>query len=146
MSDKCNTWYMAEATYKQQADFQGADHEGHCIEILKTAYDSFEQRIVKLEAKLSHKLPDPSDEREVFCQCEKCVRALYAESKRLKREMSNKAINIIFDGPPSHESGRFVEVETDDGKSISAGEWIERSDGYWALRITSLPQQEARDG
>ena len=49
------------------------------------------------------------------------------------------AINIIFDGPPSHESGRFVEVETDDGKGINAGEWIERDDGYWALRITELP-------
>ena len=55
----------------------------------------------------------------------------------------NQPINIIFDGPPSHESGRFVEVETDDGKSINAGEWIERADGFWALRITSL-HEEAR--
>lgn len=52
----------------------------------------------------------------------------------------DQPINIIFDGPPSHESGRFVEVETDDGKSISVGEWIEREDGLWALRITELPQ------
>lgn len=50
-----------------------------------------------------------------------------------------KAINIILDGPPSPLSGRFVEVETDDGRSINAGEWIERSDGLWALRITELP-------
>ena len=50
-----------------------------------------------------------------------------------------KAINIIFDGPPGPEAGRFVEVETDDGKSINAGEWIEREDGLWALRITELP-------
>lgn len=59
----------------------------------------------------------------------------------------NQPINIIFDGPPSHESGRFVEVETDDGKSINAGEWIERSDGLWALRITKLPNynQQGRD-
>lgn len=48
-------------------------------------------------------------------------------------------INILFDGPPSHESGRFVEVETDDGKSVNAGEWIEREDGLWSLRITELP-------
>jgi len=46
------------------------------------------------------------------------------------------AINIIFDGPPSHESGRFVEVETDDRRSIGVGQWIEREDGLWALRIT----------
>jgi len=51
-----------------------------------------------------------------------------------------KAINIIFDGPPGHDSGMFVEVETDDGKSINAGEWIEREDGLWSLRITSLPE------
>lgn len=44
-------------------------------------------------------------------------------------------INIIFDGPPSHEAGRFVEVEADDGRSINVGEWSERPGGYWALRI-----------
>ncbi len=50
-----------------------------------------------------------------------------------------KAINIIFDGPPGPESGQFVEVETDDGKSINCGEWIELDDGLWSLRITELP-------
>lgn len=45
------------------------------------------------------------------------------------------AINIIFDGPPSHESGRFIEVENDAGESIHVGEWIDRGDGTWALRI-----------
>lgn len=49
-------------------------------------------------------------------------------------------INVIFDGPPGPEAGRFVEVETDDGESICVGEWIERPDGYWALRITELPE------
>ena len=29
---------------------------------------------------------------------------------------------IRFDGPPSHEAGRFVEVERD-GKSVNFGEW-----------------------
>lgn len=46
-------------------------------------------------------------------------------------------IDIVFDGPPSHESGRFVEVEDDAGRSISYGQWIERKDGLWALRIHS---------
>ena len=46
-------------------------------------------------------------------------------------------INIIFDGPPGPKSGRFVEVETDDGKSKKVGEWIDKGDGYWALRITA---------
>ena len=53
--------------------------------------------------------------------------------------MSRAPINIIFDGPPGPEAGRFVEVETDDGKSITIGEWAERSDGLWARRITELP-------
>lgn len=51
----------------------------------------------------------------------------------------SQAINIIFDGPPGPEAGRFIEVETDDGKSVNAGEWIERDDGTWALRIRCLP-------
>lgn len=54
-----------------------------------------------------------------------------------------KPINIIFDGPPSEPSGRFVEVETDEGQSISIGEWIDRGDGLWALRITELPELRA---
>ena len=57
-------------------------------------------------------------------------------------EATGSAINIIFDGPPGPESGRFVEVETDDGKSINAGEWIERPDGLWGLRITQLPNAQ----
>ena len=40
---------------------------------------------------------------------------------------------IIFDGPPSHESGRFVEVENSAGQSVSAGGWTERSAGLWSL-------------
>lgn len=45
-------------------------------------------------------------------------------------------IDIVFDGPPGPEAGRFVEVENSKGESISVGKWIERDDGFWALRIT----------
>lgn len=51
--------------------------------------------------------------------------------------MPDKFIDIVFDGPPSHESGRFVEVEDETGKSINFGEWVKRDDGYWVLRIKS---------
>ncbi|HEY4522757.1 MAG TPA: hypothetical protein VJK73_00080 [Candidatus Paceibacterota bacterium] len=44
-------------------------------------------------------------------------------------------IDVVFDGPPSHKSGRFVEVENTRGASIKAGRWIDRGDGFWALRI-----------
>ncbi len=49
--------------------------------------------------------------------------------------MTEKFIDIVFDGPPGPEAGRFVEVENPEGQSIAIGEWIERKDGYWVLRI-----------
>lgn len=50
-------------------------------------------------------------------------------------------IDIVFDGPPGHEAGRFVEVENSEGISINAREWIKRPDGYWALRIQTNVEQ-----
>lgn len=47
-------------------------------------------------------------------------------------------IDIVFDGPPGHEAGRFVEVEDADGKSIRIGEWINRGNGMWALRLKEI--------
>ncbi len=46
-------------------------------------------------------------------------------------------LNFVFDGPPRPKGARFVEVETDDGRSVNVGEWIERKDGLWSLRIVS---------
>jgi hypothetical protein len=37
-------------------------------------------------------------------------------------EKKPKYLDIVFDGPPSHESGRFVEVEDIEGRSIRADE------------------------
>ena len=51
----------------------------------------------------------------------------------LERGEGGEAVYVIFDGPPSHESGRFVEVETEDGKSISVGKWENYSGEYWRL-------------
>jgi hypothetical protein len=44
-------------------------------------------------------------------------------------------VDVVFDGPPSHESGRFIEVENLRGESVGRGEWIDRGNGYWALRL-----------
>lgn len=49
-------------------------------------------------------------------------------------------VDVVIDGPPEHLAGRFVEVETPEGSSIRIGEWIERDDGYWMLRIPVSPQ------
>ena len=53
--------------------------------------------------------------------------------------MESEFIDIIFDGPPSHESGRLIEVENQDGHSIAIDRWIDRGDGTWALRIKNSP-------
>ncbi|ERB53488.1 hypothetical protein N806_20310 [Rhodococcus sp. P27] len=52
-----------------------------------------------------------------------------------RTEAERQYIDIVFDGPPDAEPGRFVEVENHLGASIKVGEWIERGDGFWALRI-----------
>ena len=51
--------------------------------------------------------------------------------------MSRAHIDIVFDGPPSHESGRFVEVHDAEDRGIRVGQWVEHSDGLWALRLTA---------
>lgn len=54
------------------------------------------------------------------------------------------SIDIIFDGPPGHEGGRFIEVEDDRGYSINVGEWIEEPGGRrWALRLPDHRELEA---
>lgn len=63
-------------------------------------------------------------------------------------DTAREYVDIVFDGPPSAESGRFVEVEDQTGAAISFGEWVHRPDGYWALRITSpaiLPNETSPD-
>ena len=62
--------------------------------------------------------------------------------KATAKQMRCQPINIIFDGPPEAKAGRFVDSETDDGKPINTGEWIERADGLWSLRITELPKED----
>lgn len=52
--------------------------------------------------------------------------------RRAREELARVA--IVFDGPPSHKSGRFVEAELD-GKSANIGEWEQRGK-YWELRPT----------
>ncbi len=41
---------FARAIYKAQCDYFGADHEGHCVEQLKIALQSMEDKIKSLTA------------------------------------------------------------------------------------------------
>lgn len=53
--------------------------------------------------------------------------------------MKLAAINIVLDGKNrSAHAFAFVEIETDDGKSIRVGEWVTRSDGLHAIRIPNV--------
>lgn len=49
-----------------------------------------------------------------------------------------KFVDVVFDGPPGPVPGRFVECESPQGVGVSVGTWIDRRDGYWALRIPVL--------
>lgn len=49
MSERCNIRAMAEATYKKQCEYLGADHEKHCVQLLVDAYQSFEDEIERLQ-------------------------------------------------------------------------------------------------
>lgn len=51
-------------------------------------------------------------------------------------------VDIVFDGPPGKLAGRFVEVENEERASIRLGEWLERDDGFWVLRIPIPDESE----
>ena len=54
-------------------------------------------------------------------------------------------IDVVFDGAPGYESGRFIEVENIAGESVHAGEWQARRDGTWVLRmLVVLPAPHVR--
>jgi len=58
-----------------------------------------------------------------------------SQDKLMPTEEMIETLHFVFDGPPGPECGRFVECETPDGHSVNAGEWHERADGYWELRV-----------
>lgn len=49
---------------------------------------------------------------------------------------AGRTLDILFDHDPRSPEGHLVEVESPAGTSVKVGEWIDRGDGYWALRLT----------
>ena len=47
----------------------------------------------------------------------------------------HRILDVVFDGPPGPEAGRFVEVEDEREHGVSVGQWVDRGNGLWALRI-----------
>lgn len=68
---------------------------------------------------------------------EAAVSARARVEERERVEQSDRKFFIRFDGPPAHDSGRFVEVETADGLSVSpeasGARWYLQDDGTWLL-------------
>lgn len=67
---------------------------------------------------------------------------LEAEGEKAGQKAAPPAyLDIVFDRPPNGhdttdcEGTHFIEVEDPNRVSLLAGEWIERGDGTWALRI-----------
>lgn len=54
----------------------------------------------------------------------------------------SEKIRIVFDGPPSHEGGRFIEVENEHAQSVSFGEWVEEGE-LWYLEFPNPAKLEA---
>lgn len=67
------------------------------------------------------------------------------QTKRKVTVNPYRPIDIVFDGPPGPEGGRFVEVEQE-GVSVCLGVWIHRPDGYWALRFRPVTALLANEG
>lgn len=89
-----------------------------------------------MDAKLEDRLRPLFQRQGTYIACSE--RDLIFHTARIVSEFEREEyqiLDIVFDGPPGPEAGRFVEVETQDGRSVSVGEWVERPDGYWALRI-----------
>lgn len=54
-------------------------------------------------------------------------------------------IDFVFDGPPGPEGPRFIEAENMAGEGVNAGEWLQRPNGQWVLRVLVV-RREIRDG
>jgi hypothetical protein len=61
-------------------------------------------------------------------------------------ETGSREVFVVFDGPPSHQSGRFVELETRDGESVGGVNWEHVSSftdhtDTWRLGPLLLPER-----
>jgi hypothetical protein len=48
-------------------------------------------------------------------------------------------VDVLCDGLPDINPPGFVELEDPDGRSIRFGGWVDRGDGFFALRIPTVP-------
>ena len=59
---------------------------------------------------------------------------------------AGQSVYVIIDGPISHESGRFVEVETEDGRSVKVGVELDpEGGGFWRIGPFALDTTKEAD-
>ncbi len=78
------------------------------------------------------------DEGTMLAWFSNAIMCGYDEAMRRAASSETKELHVIFDAGPGPEGGRFVEVETPEGKSVNVGEWRERPDGLWALVLKGV--------
>lgn len=59
--------------------------------------------------------------------------------KHFSRAIANDAVHLVFDQFPCPQGARFIEAEDSKGRSINAGEWRKREDGYVELVLSTSP-------
>ena len=67
----------------------------------------------------------------------------YMDARLVAGQLAACALVLVLDGPPGPDGGRFVDVETADGRSVMAAAWRQR-DGLWRLGpFFAGPEKEA---
>jgi hypothetical protein len=54
---------------------------------------------------------------------------------KLRVGTATRKLRFVCDGPPSHESGRFVELEDENGHGVGGYRWRKRPDDLWELVV-----------
>src|SRR5215469_10781229 len=80
-------------------------------------------------------MPPPEPSIDAFRYRTSPYELIVREAGKLRDQVENAYVDVVFDGPPGAGLPRFVEVENEQAKSIDFGKWMERSDGWWVLRI-----------
>lgn len=73
------------------------------------------------------------------------IDSLRRELAEVRDTPRGEVLDVVFDGPPGPTAGRFVEVENTSGAGVRAGEWIDRGDGMWALRLVVVRAAEDKE-
>jgi len=84
--------------------------------------------------------PNSGPNAEFIARSYDDIPALIAALREARAERKQE-IHLVFDGPPEHVAGRFVEAENSAGESISVGRWEQRGE-YWHLIIPRAAEVE----